>query len=321
MALKPITLIMGGEVVLADRALASELALRGDFERTTLDGGELEPGRYGEAVAPSLFADKRVIVIRDLQDVSSDVATEISELFTELDPNLHLIFLHKGGVKGKGLVDTIKKLKPELIQCEPMKKAAEKEEFVRSEFARLGRKISTEAVNALVNATGSDTRELAAACSQIASDIDPTLSVIGEDEIARYYQGRVEASGFDVADATLAGDPRAALIALRSALDTGSDPVMIISALANSVRTLAKVASAPRNANAYALASSLSLAPWQIEKARRQLSKWTPALITSSVKELARADIAVKGGEADPLFALERAVMAIAGGVAAGQRR
>lgn len=321
MALKPIVLIIGAELVLADRALAAALTERSDFERTTLDGGELEPGRFGEAVAPSLFADKRVLVLKDLQDVTADVAAEITSLFPELDPNLHLIFVHKGGVKGKALVETIKKLKAEVITCDTMKKVSEKEEFVRSEFSRLGRKISSDAVTALINATGSDTRELAAACSQIASDIDPSLLIIGEDEVARYYQGRVEASGFDVADATIAGDPRAALVALRSALDTGSDPVMIISALANSVRVISKVAAAPRGANPYALASSLSLAPWQIEKARRQLTKWTPAMITSSIKELAHADIAVKGGEADPLFALERAVIAIATNVAAGQRR
>jgi len=73
MALSPILLIHGGESVLADRALAEALAVRGEFERTVLDGSGLEIGRYGEAVAPSLFADKRVVVIKDLQDVISEV--------------------------------------------------------------------------------------------------------------------------------------------------------------------------------------------------------------------------------------------------------
>ena len=76
MALSPILLIHGGESVLADRALAEALALRADFERTILDGSGLELGRYGEAVAPSLFADKRVVVIKDLQDVVSEVGRD-----------------------------------------------------------------------------------------------------------------------------------------------------------------------------------------------------------------------------------------------------
>jgi DNA polymerase-3 subunit delta len=297
---------------LADRALAEALALRADFERTVLDGAGLEIGRYGEAVAPSLFAEKRVLVLKDLQDVTSEVQEEIESLFDQLDPNLHLIFIHKGGVKGKGLLEKIKKRKPEIITCEPMKKAADKEEFVREEFARHGRKISSSAITALVDATGSDTRELAAACSQIAFDTNAGKDVIDEEDIAKYYQGRIEATGFDVADATLAGNPTAALIALRNALDSGTDPVMIVSALTSSIRTLAKVSGAPRNANAFQLAGSLGLAPWQIDKARRQLSKWSPALIAFSVQELSKADVAIKGAEADPLYALERSVVSIA---------
>ncbi|MFM8752482.1 MAG: DNA polymerase III subunit delta [Actinomycetota bacterium] len=312
MALSPILLIHGGESVLADRALAEALALRGEFERTVLDGSGLELGRYGEAVAPSLFADKRVVVLKDLQDVVSEVQEEIESLFDQLDPNLHVIFIHKGGVKGKGLLDKIKKLKPEIITCDPMKKASDKEDFVRQEFARQGRKISTAAVTALVDATGSDTRELAAACSQISFDTNAGKAVIDEEDIAKYYQGRIEATGFDVADATLSGNPTSALIALRNALDSGTDPIMIVSALTSSIRTLAKVSGAPRNANAFQLAGSLGLAPWQIDKARRQLSKWSPALIAFSVQELSKADVAIKGAEADPLYALERSVVSIA---------
>jgi len=312
MALSPILLIHGGESVLADRALAEALALRADFERTILDGSGLELGRYGEAVAPSLFADKRVVVIKDLQDVISEVQEEIESLFDQIDLNLHLIFIHKGGVKGKGLLDKIKKLKPKIVTCEPMKKASDKEEFVRQEFSRHGRKISSGAVTALVDATGSDMRELAAACSQISFDTNAGKAVIDEDDIAKYYQGRIEATGFDVADATLAGNPTAALIALRNALDSGTDPIMIVSALTSSIRTLAKVSGAPRNANAFQLAGSLGLAPWQIDKARRQLSKWSPALIAFSVQELSKADVAIKGAEADPLYALERSVVSIA---------
>jgi len=312
MALSPILLIHGGESVLADRALAEALSLRADFERTVLDGSGLELGRYGEAVAPSLFADKRVVVIKDLQDVVSEVQEEIETLFDHIDVNLHLIFIHKGGVKGKGLLDKIKKLKPDIVTCEPMKKASDKEEFVRQEFSRHGRKISSGAVTALVDATGSDMRELAAACSQISFDTNAGKAVIDEDDIAKYYQGRIEATGFDVADATLAGNPTAALIALRNALDSGTDPIMIVSALTSSIRTLAKVSGAPRNANAFQLAGSLGLAPWQIDKARRQLSKWSPALIAFSVQELSKADVAIKGAEADPLYALERSVVSIA---------
>lgn len=318
MALSALVLIHGSEAALSDRALQEALTARKDFERTALDGANLELGRYGEVIAPSLFSEKRVIVVKDLQDVSAEVGEEILESFDAIDPNTHLIFVHRGGVKGKGLAEKIKKLKCQYIACEPMKKQAEKEAFVREEFARHGRKISASGVLALVNATGSDTRELAAACSQIAFDTNAGKAVIDEEDIGNYYQGRVEATGFDVADAVVAGDVKGTLITLRNALDTGTDPVMIISAVANSVRALAKVSDVPRNAKSFELAGPLGLAPWQIDKARRQLSRWRPGMITFAINELARADYGVKGGEADPIYALERAMVSIAKNVASG---
>ena len=111
MALSPLVLIHGGETVTADRALHDALAARKDFERTSIDGNEMEEGRFAEAIAPSLFAEKRVVVVKDLQDVSAEVAEEIANQFEHGDPSLHLIFIHRGGVKGKGLVEKIKKAK------------------------------------------------------------------------------------------------------------------------------------------------------------------------------------------------------------------
>ena len=318
MALNPLVLIHGSEVALSDRALDEALHERADYERTSLAGAELEVGRYGEAIAPSLFSEKRVVVLRDLQDVVAEVGEEILENFNAIDPNTHLIFVHRGGVKGKGLVEKIKKLKAEYITCEPLKKQSEKEEFVRQEFTRHGRKISGAAISALVSATGSDTRELAAACSQISFDTNAGKAVIDESDIAHYYQGRIEATGFDVADAVIAGDVSGTLISLRNALDTGTDPVMIISAVSNSVRALAKVSDLPRNARSFEVAGKLGLAPWQIDKARRQLSRWRPGMITFAIDELLRADVGVKGGEAAPLYTLERAMVSIAKNVASG---
>ena len=315
-ALAQVTLIHGSEEVLAERALDLELDKRAEFERTFLAGDELTTGRFAETIAPSLFAEKRVVVIRALHEAPSEIVEEIERDLEIADPNVHLILIHGGGNKAKGFVDRLKKTKASVITCEPLKKVSDKESFIKNEFKEAGRKVSPAAISALIDATGSDMRELAASCRQIAFDVAASKEVIDEGDIANFYQGRVEASGFDVADAVIAGDETGALIALRNALDTGTDPVMIIAATASSVRTIAKVAGEPRNANPYQLASKLGLAPWQIEKARKSISRWSPQLIKFSIQELAAADVAVKGGESDPIYAVERCVLAIAGKVA-----
>jgi DNA polymerase-3 subunit delta len=83
-------------------------------------------------------------------------------------------------------------------------------------------------VRALIDALGSDLREIASACAQLAAD---TTGVIDQSVVARYYRGRAEASGFSVADRAVEGRLADALELLRWALAVGVAPVLISSGL------------------------------------------------------------------------------------------
>ena len=305
-------LILGSEGALADSALLKLTAQLKEesAELTTLSASEVIVGDIADALAPSLFSERRALVIKELQDLPEDSRDEITRYLENTDPTTTVIFMHKGGVKGKALLDAIKKAKATIIACEPLKKESEKQEFVRNLFLDLGRKASAAAVNALVNAVGGDLRELSAACSQIVSDT-PT-GTIDESHVEKFHQGRIETTGFDVADIALDGNLPQALITLRGAIATGTDPVMITSALASALRGLAKVSGANRNVKSFELAGSLAMAPWQIDKARRQLAGWTPKGLIAAVAAVAAADADVKGAASDPIYALEKAISEIA---------
>jgi DNA polymerase-3 subunit delta len=305
-----LTLLQGGEALLADRAISQVVTKFKGATVTILDSSELELGGITDALAPSLFGDSRVIVIKEIQDLAAELGEEITSYLEAQDESVELVLWHKGGVKGKALLEKIKKLKPTVIACDVIKKDAEKSDFIRGEFKRLGRTISTEAVQALIDALGSDIRELGGACSQLASDVTAG-KMINETDVQKFQNGRIETTGFDVADAALDGRRDVALIALRNALATGTDPVLITSALAGSLRTLAKVSGASRGVKSFDLAGPLGLAPWQIDKARRQLSKWTPATLAGAVVAVAQADADIKGAAVDPIHSLERAIIAI----------
>ncbi|MEI6811212.1 MAG: DNA polymerase III subunit delta [Actinomycetes bacterium] len=306
-----IYLLLGSESALADRALSKLVAsLKEDkTEITTIFAADAIVGDIADALAPSLFSEKRALIIRDLQDLLMEVQDELTRYLDDVDPTMTVIFVHKGGVKGKALLDKIKKTKAQIIACDPLKKESEKQEFVRNFLLDLGRKATPGGVTALVNAVGNDLRELSAACSQIAAD---TKGVIDEAMVDKYHQGRIETTGFDVADAALDGNVSKAMLALRNALATGTDPVMITSAIASGIRAIAKVSGASRGVKSFELAGTLGMAPWQIDKARRQLAGWTPRGISDAVGAIAQADAAVKGAAVDPIYALERAVMEIA---------
>jgi DNA polymerase-3 subunit delta len=304
-------LILGSEAALADRALSKISAKLKEekAEVTTICAGDAIVGDISDALAPSLFSERRALIIKDLQDLPEESRDEITRYLPEPDATTTVIFLHKGGVKGKALLDAIKKVKPEIIACEPLKKEAEKEQFVKELFLDSGRKASPGAVAALVGALGGDLRELQQAVSQIA--LDAPAGVIDEKYIDEFHQGRVETTGFDVADATIDGNLPTALISLRSAIETGTDPVMVTSAIASALRSLAKVSGSATGAKSFELAGQLGMAPWQIDKARRQLQGWTPRALSKAVQAIALADAQVKGAATDPIYALEKALATI----------
>lgn len=309
--MKPFYLLLGSEGALADRALAKLIAQckTESAEITTIAASEAMVGDIADALAPSLFSERRALVIKDLQDLPEDSKEEVTRYLDSPDPTMTVIFIHKGGVKGKALLDAIKKAKPEIIACDAIKKEADKESFVRDLFLDAGRKATPGAVKALVGALGNDMRELQQAVSQIS--LDAPAGTIDEQLVDKFHQGRIETTGFDVADATLEGNLPVALITLRSALETGTDPVMVTSAIASSLRSMAKVSGASRGAKSFELAGQLGMAPWQIDKARRQLQSWTPRGIASAVIAIAQADADVKGASSDPIYALEKALRTI----------
>jgi DNA polymerase III subunit delta len=306
-------LLLGAEGALADRALAKlQAQLKEESaEITALSAAEVQIGDIADALAPSLFSERRALILKDLQELPEDSKEEVTRYLAQMDPTMTVIFIHKGGVKGKALLDAIKRAKPEVIACDAIKKDSEKEDFVKALFQDAGRKASSGAIKAMVASLGSDMRELQSAVSQIS--LDAPAGVIDEAIVDKFQQGRIETTGFDVADATIDGNLPVALITLRSALDTGTDPVMVTSAIASSLRSLAKVSGTNRGAKSFELAGELGMAPWQIDKARRQLQSWTPRGIATAVEAIAKADADVKGASSDPIYALEKALQTITG--------
>ncbi len=311
----PITVVVGDDEFLADRgvaaALAAARAIDADAEVRDLSGGELEAGQLAELTSPSLFGERRVVVVRDVEQVGKDVADELIGACRDAagdDSDVRLVLVHKGGARGKAIVDAAVGLGGRRVECMKLTKPSERLDFVKTEIKAAGRVISDDGARALVDAVGNDLRELAAACAQLATDTDGRIDGA---VIARYYRGRAEASGFVVADRTIEGKLADALEQLRWALAVGTAPVLIASALAQGLRALAKVANASRGLRGAALARELGMPPWKIDRVQAQLRGWTPTGVAAAIRAAAEADAAVKGGGTDPAYALEKAIMAI----------
>jgi DNA polymerase III subunit delta len=308
-----VTLVVGDEELLADRAVAAVVAaVRAEepgVEVHDLLGGKVELGELTRLASPSLFEDRSVVVIRGAQDLGKDVIAEIVKYAAHPADDTVLVLAHPGGVKGKALVDGVKKAGAAVVTVAKVTKPGERLDFIRAEVRNAGRTISPAAAQALLDAVGSDLRELAAACSQLAFDT-PGKS-IDEAAVARYHRGRAEVSGFTIADLAVEGKLGEALEQLRWALATGVAPVLIVSALAGGLRSLAKIGGAPRHLKGAQLAGHLGMPPWKVDRVRRQLNGWGPDGISRAMIAVASADEQVKGGGTDPAYALEHTIQVI----------
>lgn len=307
----PLVLISGPEAVIADRALSTTLdelrASAPELEVIRLAAETYEAGALGMHASPSLFGGEKCIVVQDLDEAPDELQEDLLAFLVAPDAEVTLVVTHKSGQRGKKVLDLLKKSQARVLEAPAIKTDRDKTDFAMREFRRAGRRVTPDAVRALIEAIGKDVRELASACQQLVAD---TTGTIDEDLVARYHGGKVEATGFKVADAAVAGNAGEALRLLRHAIATGVDPVPIVAVLAQQLRQLVKVGAAGRGRSAD-VARDLGMAPWQVDKARRGLSGWGPEGLADAIQAVANADFEVKGGGRDPVYAVERAVLTI----------
>ncbi len=320
-----VAVVVGEEELLVERAVARLVAAAsaagGQGDPAAADGplppsagvhevagGALSAGELATLTAPSLFGGGCVVVIRDAQHASKDVTEELARLAADPPPDVRLVVTHAGGAKGKALLASITGSGARVIECPRITRVADRMDFVRAEFRAAGRTVDDGGVRALIDALGSDLREIASACAQLAAD---TTGVIGQEVVARYYRGRAEASGFSVADRAVEGRLSDALELLRWALAVGVAPVLISSGLAQGVRLLGRVSAAPKGQGSAALAAEVGAPPWKIDRVRQQLRGWEPAGIARALGAVAEADARVKGEGTSPGYALEVAIRTV----------
>lgn len=306
--LPQLLLLTGDEELLVSRAISAiDAAARRDDRatlRTEHHGAELDGGALHELLGPSLFGDARLVVVRNAQDIVTATMAVLAPYLQAPTEGTTIVLQHAGAAKGKAVLEAARKARAVEIGCAKLTRAEDRVDFVRGEVRRAGGRIDPDAATSLVDAVGTDLRELAAVATQLAGDCGGTVTA---EAVRAYRTGRADVKGFDVADQVMAGNARGALETLRFALDIGVPHVLIADALADSFSTLAKVAGAGRG-DRYALASKLGIAPFKVGKAQGQLRSWSEPGVRRALVLVATLNADVKGAAADGGYALERAV-------------
>jgi DNA polymerase III subunit delta len=306
-------LVLGDEELLVERAVADVLraartrAGTHDVPVDRVRAGDVGVYELAELLSPSLFADERVVVLESAGEAGKEAAELIAKSAADVPAGTELVVVHSGGGRAKALANQLQALGAQVHPCARITKAGERFDFVRKEFRALKVKVDDDTLTVLLDAVGSDVRELASACSQLVADTGGHVDVAA---VRRYHHGKAEVKGFDIADKAVVGDVEGAIEALRWAMLRGEPHVVLADALAEAVHSIGRVGSL--SGDPYRLASELGMPPWRVQKAQKQARRWSRKSVATAMRLVAALNADVKGAAADPEYALESAVRKVA---------
>jgi DNA polymerase III subunit delta len=297
--------VFGAEHYLASRAISRvKRNLRDahpDLEVSEILEGEYSAGLLSSLASPSLFAESRLVIIHG---ATEELALDMDQYLAEPNPDCTIVVRvpnlvgHNGKFKTKFTKQALN------VTCEEIKRDNDKLDFIRNEFAAQNVSIEPQAAKLLLQAFGNDLGEMGAACSQLASLGKQKVS---SADVEVTFGGRVETNAFKIADAAMAGNAAEAIRLFRHGFATGIDPVALTAALAMRVRQLARLFN-DRGANA----AALGMAPWQVDKARKELAGWSEQELIELVQLVAKTDADVKGAAREPEYSVEKLLLAMA---------
>ncbi|BBC67094.1 hypothetical protein MMRN_39900 [Mycobacterium marinum] len=296
-----------GDIVRAARERARQAAGTDDVPVNRMRAGDVSTYELAELLSPSLFAEERIVVLEAAAEAGKDAVALIASTAADIPPGTVLVVVHSGGGRAKALAGELKSLGAQVHPCARISKASERVDFVRGEFRALRVKVGEDTVTALLDAVGSDIRELASACSQLVADTGGDVDAVA---VRRYHSGKAEVKGFDIADKAVAGDVAGATEALRWAMMRGEPLVVLADALAEAIHTIGRVG--PLSGDPYRMASQLGMPPWRVQKAQKQARRWSRDKVATAMQLVAQLNADVKGAAADADYALESAVRTVA---------
>lgn len=310
-------LIVGGEEFLAERrrqqVVDETRRITGDADLPVemRKASDIDAGELAELLSPSLFGEDRIVVVTGLAEAAKSTAQLIEAAVADPAPGVVLVLQHTGKGRQKSLITSLPKSAPsgmlKVLSAEELK-GRERTAFVDAEFRDAGVRATPDVVEAVLDAVGTNLRDVASAVSQLVSD---TGGKVSTEAVHRYYQGAAEVSGFDVAEYAVSGQVDRAIGASRRALQLGVPHVLLASALSGMVGDIAKVHGVGR-INARSQAAEFGMAPWKLEKTVRLARMWSASGIAAAVQVASELDAGVKGWAANPEYAVEDAVRQIA---------
>jgi len=290
--LPAVTLLWGEDDFLLREAAFQVL---GDLRPTEVDAVEWRGGEIQDLATPSLFGERRALLITDARSLSKDATAELVAYLSAPDPDSPVVICCRTAERGKPPVALERAVKPvgEVRELRLVKKDLEPWLIQRARGRQI--ELAAAAARSLVETVGEDPGELASALEQLASAfagqrITPQL-------VATQFRGLGEQKVWDLCDRAFGKDLPGAIRSLRAIEEGRDDPLMVLGGIASRVRDLIKVRAQPERMPPAELARAAGLRfDWQARRYRQQAGAFSMAELVGIHDRITEADRALKSG-------------------------
>ena len=291
-AVPPVTLLWGEDAFLLREAAFGVL---GNLRPTEVDAAEWRGGELQDLTTPSLFGERRALLISDARSLSKEAMTELVAYLAAADPDSPLVICCQTAERGRPPAALEKAVKPvgEVRELKLVRKDLEPWLIQRARTREID--LAPPAARALVETVGQDPAELASALEQLVSAfpgerLTPQL-------VARQFRGLGEQKVWDLCDRAFGKDLPGAIRSLRAIEEGRGDPLMVLGGIASRIRDLMKVRSQPDRMPPAELAKRAGLRfDWQARRYREQARRFSMGELVAIHGRITEADRALKSG-------------------------
>lgn len=294
---KPPVHLLWGEDPFLLREAALEIVGPGVQPRE-IDGAEWQGGETADLATPSLFGERRALVVSDARALSDDALRELAAYLEAPDPDAPLLLCATVPERGRAPAALVKLV--ERVGTVREVKLARKDlaGWLVKRAKGEGLDLAPDGAAMLVETLGEDPAALDQALAQLATAFAGQR--LTRELVREQFRGLGEQHIWDLCDRAFGRDLPGAMRSLRALLEARDDPLMILGGIASRLRDLLRVRSLPERMPVAELAKAAGLRfDWQARRFREQASRFTLEELVEIHGQVVEADRALKSGASD----------------------
>ena len=298
-----ITFLIGENAFEVERELKRIMA---DFNGVTerVDGARLELKQLPDLLmGVSLFADKRLVIIKDLSE-SKDIWSELTGWLDRISDDINLVLVETKPDKRTATYKDLKR-NAKVVEFNEWgeRDIAKAEAWVVDEAKKLGVKLDTKSAQMIVRRVGLNQWQLYHAIEKLS-----LVGMISDEVIESVIDANPVENVFNLFDAALRGD-RARLAKMLTTVEQSEDPFRLFALLSGQAFQLAAVVAAGQSDG---IASDFGIHPYAVSKLVTSAKKLGRSGARKIINIFAVADDDMKLSRAEPWLLIERALQQVA---------